>query len=133
MDEKIDVYSFGVVLLELVTGKEAHYGDETSSLAGWVWSHIHEGRSLADAVDEDINEAEFLEEINSVLNLGIICTSRYPSSRPAMKDVLQILLRCSGNQPFMLKRSEKDIAPLLHNSKLQSSVKSDDSLFSSLV
>ncbi|KAL2500933.1 Protein kinase family protein with leucine-rich repeat domain [Forsythia ovata] len=43
VNEKIDVYSFGVVLLELVTGREAHDGDERSSLAEWAW-RTHSGR-----------------------------------------------------------------------------------------
>ncbi|GFP86741.1 receptor-like protein kinase 5 [Phtheirospermum japonicum] len=119
VNEKIDVYSFGVILLELVTGREAHYGDETSSVAQWTWRYVQEGKPIVDALDEDIKETDYLEEINTVLKLGLICTSNFPSSRPSMNDVLQILLRCSERPPRGGKtiRGEYDVAPLLHNSK----------------
>ncbi|KAK4432963.1 Receptor-like protein kinase [Sesamum alatum] len=134
VNEKIDVYSFGVILLELITGKEAHNGDESSSLAEWVWRHVKEGKPIVDALDEDIKEPLYLEEINTVLKLGLICTSTFPSSRPAMKDVLQILLRCSQRLPTgeKTKRNEYDVTPLLHNSKPDRSLESDDSVFTSI-
>lgn len=134
MNEKIDVYSFGVILLELITGREAHNGDERSSLAEWAWRHIQEGKPILDALDEDIKEPPYLEEINSVLNLGLICTSTVPSNRPAMKDVLQILLRCSQRLPLGEKtnRNEYDVAPLLQSSKLERSFQYDDNVFTSI-
>ncbi|KAL3625432.1 hypothetical protein CASFOL_030886 [Castilleja foliolosa] len=133
-NEKIDVYSFGVILLELVTGREAHYGDETLSVAQWTLRYVQEGNPIVDALDEDIKEPDYLEEINTVLKLGLICTSNSPSSRPSMNDVLQILLRCSRRQPLGRKtsRDEFDVAPLLHNSKADSSSESDDNVFCSV-
>ncbi|KAK6151852.1 hypothetical protein DH2020_014487 [Rehmannia glutinosa] len=134
VNEKIDVYSFGVVLLELITGREAHNGDETSSVVEWTWRHVQEGKPIDDALDEDIKEPLYLEEINTVLKLGLICTSTLPSNRPAMNDVLQILLRCSQRPTSEEKtnRNEYDVAPLLHNSKSDRSSESDDSVFSSV-
>lgn len=118
VSEKIDVYSFGVVLLELITGREAHNGDESSSVAEWAWRHVQEGKPILDMMDEDIKEPLYLEDINTVLKLGLLCTSTFPSSRPAMKDVLQILLRCQ-RLPIGEKTNgnENDVAPLLQSSK----------------
>ncbi|KAL9151489.1 hypothetical protein ABFS82_11G054500 [Erythranthe guttata] len=132
VSEKIDVYSFGVVLLELITGREAHSGDENSSLADWAWRHVQQGKPIIDALDEDIKEPTYFEDINTVLKLGFICTSKFPSSRPAMTDVLQILLRCSQRLPLADKtnRNEYDAAPLLLNSNSKRSFESDDSSLS---
>ncbi|KAL0337347.1 UNVERIFIED_CONTAM: MDIS1-interacting receptor like kinase [Sesamum calycinum] len=134
VNEKIDVYSFGVILLELITGREAHSGDESSSLAEWVWRHVKDGKPIVDALDEDINEPHYLDEINTVLKLGLICTSVFPSSRPAMKDVLQILLRCSQRLQTAekTKRNEYDVTPLLQNSKPDRTLENNDSVFTSI-
>ncbi|XP_073031672.1 uncharacterized protein [Primulina eburnea] len=135
VNEKIDVFSFGVILLELVSGREAHSGDETTSLVEWTWRQIQEGKNLADAVDEDIKEAQYMDEIVCVLKLGIICTGSIPSNRPNMRDALQILLRCSQKSPPREKKNinEYDIAPLLHSRKPERSLEHNDSLFASIV
>ncbi|KAH6826813.1 kinase family with leucine-rich repeat domain-containing protein [Perilla frutescens var. hirtella] len=135
VDEKIDVYSFGVILLELITGREAHNGDESSSVAEWAWRHIQEGKPMLDVMDEDIKEPLYLEDINTVLKLGLICTSTFPSSRPAMKDVLQILLRCSQSLTIGEKTNgnEYDVAPLLHSSMPERSFQAEDSDFASVL
>ena len=125
------MYSFGVILLELITGKEGHYGDESSSLAEWAWRHIQHGKPILDIVDEDIKDPLYLEDINTILKLGLICTSTFPSSRPAMKDVLQILLRC---QPISDKTNgnEYDVVPLLQSSHPDTCFQSDQSVFTSV-
>ncbi|KAH0645153.1 hypothetical protein KY284_033037 [Solanum tuberosum] len=96
---KIDVYSFGVVLLELVTGREPINGDEHINLAQWAWTHHEEGNLVVDAIDEEIKEACFLNEMSSMFKLGLICTSNIPSVRPSMKEVLQILLLSLTTSP----------------------------------
>lgn len=118
MNEKVDVYSFGVVLLELTTGREANYGDEHSCLADWAWRHFQEGRSIIDAIAEDIREPAYLDEIAVVLKLGIVCTGESAATRPPMKEVLQILQWCDkttmGNGLGKATGvGEHDAAPLL--------------------
>ncbi|XP_059657129.1 receptor-like protein kinase HSL1 [Cornus florida] len=103
VNEKIDVYSFGVVLLELATGREACDGDEHTSLAEWAWRHHGEGNSVADALDEEIKEPGYLEEMSTMFRLGLICTTRLPSSRPSMKEVLQILRHCQVSQQLQAR------------------------------
>ena len=128
MNEKIDVYSFGVVLLELVTGKEANKGDEHTNLAEWAWQHIQKGYPIADALDSDIKEPCYLDEMIGVFKLGIICTGTLPSNRPSMKQVVQILLRCSPMLAFGEKNvaSEVDSLPLLKNSKRERELEGED-------
>lgn len=116
VNEKIDVYSFGVVLLELATGKEPNSGDENMNLAEWAWQHYSDEKPIPDALDEEIKKPCYLEEMTSLFKLGLICTSTLPSSRPTMKEVLQIL-RWNGpsSEAYETKKvgREFDVTPLL--------------------
>ncbi|KAJ4821247.1 Leucine-rich receptor-like protein kinase family protein [Rhynchospora pubera] len=118
VNEKVDVYSFGVVLLELTTGREAHDGGDYGSLADWAWWNVQEGNTLYNCLAKEIRETPYLDEIEVVFKLGLICTGKVPSTRPTMKDVLDVLLRYdvlnqgpSGNK----KLKEHDENPLLGN------------------
>lgn len=91
---KCDVYSFGVVLLELTTGREPVIVDEQMSLAQWAWQHFEEEKSIITALDEEIMEPCHLETMTAVFKLGLKCTSPSPSQRPAMNEILHILLSC---------------------------------------
>ncbi|KAK3435834.1 hypothetical protein EUGRSUZ_C00561 [Eucalyptus grandis] len=119
VNEKIDVYSFGVVLLELTTGREANDRDEDMCLADWAWRHIQDGNPISDALDEEIKDDSNVDEISNVFKLGIFCTATLPSTRPTMKEVLQVLLKCSDPLYNVEKKSQHkfDVVPLLENSK----------------
>ncbi|GMG99085.1 hypothetical protein Nepgr_000925 [Nepenthes gracilis] len=125
VNEKIDVYSFGVVLLELATGKEPNCINENLNLADWAWKYYSNGNSIADVLDEEIKVTCFLEEMSNVFKLGLMCTSTLPSSRPSMKEVLQVLRWCSSLEDCGGKKTgnEHDDAPLLCSGKHQSSHK----------
>ncbi|WCJ29482.1 Leucine-rich receptor-like protein kinase family protein [Euphorbia peplus] len=136
---KIDVFSFGVVLLELVTGREANDGDENSNLADWAWRQIAEGNPAVNCFDQEIKEPHYLEEMTTVFNLGVICTSKLPSNRPSMKEVLQVLRRYSSKDKKEKKTGgEFDVVPLLASPTYLSSYKpsmtaSDEECSSNLV
>ncbi|KAF2285218.1 hypothetical protein GH714_039037 [Hevea brasiliensis] len=119
VNEKIDVYSFGVVLLELTTGKEATFGDENTSLADWAWRQMKEGRPIVDALDKEIMESSYLHEMSIVFQLGVKCTSKLPSARPSMREVLQVLLHYSHPLVYGVKDMGRDgdAIPFLLNSK----------------
>ncbi|XP_052171299.1 receptor-like protein kinase HSL1 [Diospyros lotus] len=123
VNHKIDVYGFGVVLLELVTGRGPNDGDEQRSLAEWAWHQYQEGKSISDVLDEEIMAPFYLEAMTAVFKLGLICTSTLPSSRPTMREVLQILGQCAPLDSCKGKKDgrEHDVAPLLSNSKYLSS------------
>ncbi|XP_009759980.1 receptor-like protein kinase 5 [Nicotiana sylvestris] len=135
VNEKIDVYSFGVILLELVTGKEANYGDEDSCLADWAWRRIQQGYPIVNVLDEAIKEPQYLDEMSNVFKLGIFCTSTFPSSRPTMKQVLQILFQCNNTLVYGEKKNEteRDASPLLKNSRRERIEDNDDVGFISLI
>uniref|UniRef100_A0A0E0LCM3 non-specific serine/threonine protein kinase n=1 Tax=Oryza punctata TaxID=4537 RepID=A0A0E0LCM3_ORYPU len=95
INEKVDVYGFGVVLLELTTGRCATGGGGGhENLAQWAWRRCQdESFRLIDVIDEDIRDPAYLHEVQLVFKLGLICTGKQPSSRPSMKEVLQVLQR----------------------------------------
>ncbi|XP_048543521.1 leucine-rich repeat receptor-like serine/threonine-protein kinase BAM1 [Triticum urartu] len=95
MNEKVDVYSFGVVLVELVTGRRANGGGGYENLAQWAWRQFHQDEDihLTNVIDADIRDPAYSREVQLVLKLGLICTGTNPSSRPSMKQVLQVLQR----------------------------------------
>ncbi|KAG8055482.1 hypothetical protein GUJ93_ZPchr0001g31997 [Zizania palustris] len=116
VNEKVDVYSFGVVLLELTTGKTANDGGVHGCLADWARHHYQSGGSIPDVTDHRIRYAGYSGEIEVVFRLGVMCTSASPSSRPTMKDVLQILLKCAEQTHEKCKADsgqEYEAAPLL--------------------
>ncbi|KAF4351829.1 hypothetical protein F8388_005107 [Cannabis sativa] len=117
VNEKSDVYSFGVVLLELITGKrpnDSSFGDN-KDIVKWVTdvtlslssspqedptkrSHDDSGSStnpwkfLDQLVDPrmDLTTSDY-EEIEKVLDVALMCTSRIPLSRPSMRKVVELL------------------------------------------
>ncbi|KAJ0780618.1 putative protein kinase RLK-Pelle-LRR-XI-1 family [Helianthus annuus] len=92
VNEKVDIYSFGVILLELATGKEATNGDGHSSLAQWAWQQTIGGAPIEDALDNEVKEPMYLNEMTSIFELGLWCTSQLPINRPSMKEVCRMLL-----------------------------------------
>ncbi|KAG6501234.1 hypothetical protein ZIOFF_041112 [Zingiber officinale] len=112
---KVDIYSFGVVLLELTTGREALDGDEHENLAGWVARQQRENGNVMELIDKDLNvDVDYLDDIVTVLSLGIECTSRNPASRPSMKDVLHNLMECDRRD---LDQRKFDISTVLQTKR----------------
>ena len=104
-----------MVLLELVTEREANFGDEYTSLAEWSWQHYAYEKPIADDFDEEIKDPRYMEEMTTVYKLGLMCTSTSPTTRPSMKEVLQILHRCCPEENNGVKKTASELAaaPLL--------------------
>ncbi|KAK6140746.1 hypothetical protein DH2020_025509 [Rehmannia glutinosa] len=97
VNTKSDIYSFGVVLLELTTGREAVTRGDHTNLAGWAQLQYKDSSAIFYALDAEIKESIYLDQIIAVFRLGVVCTVTSPSNRPSMKDCLHILLNCSNN------------------------------------
>eukprot|EP00268_Persea_americana_P056494 TRINITY_DN6671_c0_g1_i3.p1 TRINITY_DN6671_c0_g1~~TRINITY_DN6671_c0_g1_i3.p1 ORF type:complete len:966 (-),score=205.83 TRINITY_DN6671_c0_g1_i3:284-3181(-) len=91
--EKSDVYSFGVVLLEIVTGKkpiESEYG-EGKDIVNWVSTHLNDRKDIVELLDRRVslhNEDEMMK----VLKVALLCTTKLPSVRPTMREVVKMLI-----------------------------------------
>ncbi|PIA47175.1 hypothetical protein AQUCO_01400099v1 [Aquilegia coerulea] len=91
--EKSDVYSFGVVLLELVTGRspiEAEFGEE-KDIVYWVSTHLSSRDDILKVLDQKVSgTAE--DDMIKVLRIATLCTTKLPSLRPTMRDVVKMLI-----------------------------------------
>ncbi|KAI9126223.1 hypothetical protein K1719_002644 [Acacia pycnantha] len=112
VSEKSDVYSFGVVLLELLTGREPieeDYG-EGKDIVYWVMTNLDNRESAIKILDDKIVSESAEDEMIKVLKVAIHCTTKLPSLRPTMRDVVKMLIDayCS---PFQSPGSdfEKDV------------------------
>ena len=113
--EKIDVYSFRVVLLELVTRREPNSRDEHMCLVEWAWDQFKEEKTIEEVMDEEIKEQCERAQVTTLFSLGLMCTTRSPSTRPTMKEVLEILRQCSPQEGHGRKKNDHEAAPLLQN------------------
>lgn len=92
--EKSDVYSFGVVLLELLTGRspiEERYG-EGRDIVYWVLSSLHDQKSEIDVLDRRVVSHCVKDDMMKVLKIATLCTTKLPSLRPTMRDVVKMLV-----------------------------------------
>ncbi|KAL3693948.1 hypothetical protein R1sor_007599 [Riccia sorocarpa] len=90
---KSDVFSFGAVCLEVVCGRRVYdktYPLDETLLVDFVWEKLSQGELLS-VVDRRL-EGEFkVEEVETVLLLGLLCSHPKPGERPTMQRVSEIL------------------------------------------
>ncbi|WCJ36129.1 Concanavalin A-like lectin protein kinase family protein [Euphorbia peplus] len=90
-----DVYSFGVVILEVACGKRpierGHHEEEDRVLIEYVRDMYVEGK-VVEAADSRLKGEYSVEEMETVLKLGLACCHPDPDKRPTMKDVVAVLV-----------------------------------------
>ncbi|CAL9096495.1 unnamed protein product [Musa acuminata var. zebrina] len=104
VNEKSDIYSYGVVILELVTGRrpvDPELGEK--DLARWVQSTV-EQRGVDHVLDPKLDVC-YKDEMCKVLDIGLLCASILPISRPSMRTVIKMLFEV-GSENKQLKPAE---------------------------
>ncbi|XP_068644830.1 L-type lectin-domain containing receptor kinase SIT2-like [Aristolochia californica] len=91
-----DVYAFGVLMLEVVCGRRPmdHRAPlNMIMLVDWVFDCLKEG-GLFNVVDPKLGtsfQIEELEEVETVLKLGLLCSHDSAGDRPTIGEVIQFL------------------------------------------
>ncbi|CAO2164232.1 unnamed protein product [Urochloa humidicola] len=93
--EKTDVFGYGIMLLELITGQRAFdlarlANDDDVMLLDWVKGLLKEKR-LESLVDEDLQHNYIDVEVESLIQVALLCTQSSPMERPKMSEVVRML------------------------------------------
>ncbi|KAL3734887.1 hypothetical protein ACJRO7_024118 [Eucalyptus globulus] len=105
---KVDVYSYGIVLLELVTGRSptgglanTEGGDENESkrLTSWVRERKRTGIPMEtwikEIVDPRLTGEYDTRMVGVLVAVALQCVEEDRDARPTMRQVVEMLLRCS--------------------------------------
>ncbi|XP_042383755.1 LRR receptor kinase BAK1 [Zingiber officinale] len=119
--EKTDVFGYGIMLLELITGQRAFdlarlANDEDVMLLDWVKGLLNE-KKLEMLVDPDLLSNYIEAEVESLIQVALLCTQSSPTDRPKMSEVVRMLEgdglaeRWEEWQKVEVVRHEFEIAP----------------------
>lgn len=91
-----DVFGFGVMVLEVLCGRRP-IEEGKPPLVEWAWELMRRGELIENGLDERIRKdkgGEFdEEEVEKVLQLGLLCAHPDPSARPTMRQVVKFFER----------------------------------------
>ncbi|KAH0460335.1 hypothetical protein IEQ34_010998 [Dendrobium chrysotoxum] len=119
--EKTDVFGYGIMLLELITGQRAFdlarlANDDDVMLLDWVKGLLKEKR-LEMLVDPDLQSNYVEAEVESLIQVALLCTQGSPMDRPKMSEVVRMLEgdglveRWEEWQKVEVFRQEVELAP----------------------
>lgn len=86
-----DVYSFGVLLLEIVTGR-LPFSEQTGLLVEWAAVFLGNKEQTMALIDPTLNNVVHAE-LYSVCEVARMCIQKESSSRPVMRDVVEMLTK----------------------------------------
>ncbi|KAK9154342.1 hypothetical protein Sjap_001822 [Stephania japonica] len=130
-----DVFAFGAFMLEVCCGRRPIETTQTTTgseedtiLVEWTVSCWNKGMIL-DACDPKLRGDYVAEEMELVLQLGLLCSHTLPAARPSMRQVVQFL---EGNMPLPPISSALDMSycgPLIGSDDNAFSYPSSDQAF----
>ncbi|XP_042451973.1 probable LRR receptor-like serine/threonine-protein kinase At5g45780 isoform X1 [Zingiber officinale] len=97
--EKTDVYGFGILLLELIIGQKTMSSGNGNAQKGMILDWIktlHEEKRDPELVDKDLNDAFNSAQLETAVEVILLCTSSNPALRPKMSEVVKTLESISG-------------------------------------
>lgn len=95
LSTKADVFSFGVVMLELISGQKNSTFSldiDCQSLLDWVYKLYKKGKIL-DAMDPLLAPSAVPDQIETCIQIGLLCVQSDPHFRPTMQRVVVMLSR----------------------------------------
>ncbi|KAF3957180.1 hypothetical protein CMV_017785 [Castanea mollissima] len=87
-----DVFAFGAFVLEVACGRKPI--EPQGQPEEVIWLRVFEcwrKGAILDATDPRLESNYVVEEMKSVLKLGLLCSHSTPAARPSMKQVMQFL------------------------------------------
>ncbi|WVY91641.1 hypothetical protein V8G54_037155 [Vigna mungo] len=86
-----DIYSFGVVALEIACGRRTYKdGEFHVPLVNWVWQQYMRGNVL-NVADERLCRDFNVDEMRSLIIVGLWCTNPNDKERPTATQVIRVL------------------------------------------
>ncbi|KAG5098696.1 hypothetical protein JHK82_048550 [Glycine max] len=86
-----DIYSFGVLALEIACGRRTYKdGEFHVPLVKWVWQQ-YVGGNVLNVVDERLNKEFNVNEMTSLIIVGLWCTNPNDKERPKAAQVIKVL------------------------------------------
>lgn len=111
--EKCDTYSYGVVLLELLTGRTAVQPlDQGGDLVTWVWTYIRNNSLNSGILDSrlDLQDRLVVDHMILVMKIALLCTNTSPLDRPAMREVVLMLVESRERAESLASSTVSDLS-----------------------
>ncbi|KAH7565691.1 hypothetical protein JRO89_XS08G0001300 [Xanthoceras sorbifolium] len=93
--ERTDVFGYGITLLELVTGQRAidfsRLEEEDDVLLLDHVKKLEREKRLDAIVDHNLNRNYNIQEVETMIQVALLCTQASPEDRPAMSVVVRML------------------------------------------
>ncbi|KAH9718725.1 putative LRR receptor-like serine/threonine-protein kinase [Citrus sinensis] len=93
--ERTDVFGYGIMLLELVTGQRAidfsRLEEEDDVLLLDHVKKLEREKRLDAIVDRNLNKNYNIQEVETMIQVALLCTQASPEDRPAMSEVVRML------------------------------------------
>ena len=86
-----DVFAYGMLLLEVAAGRRPI--DSSSFVLIDHVMECHQMGRIREAVDPKLNSIYVIDEVELVLELGLLCSHHRPEARPTMRQVTRYLSR----------------------------------------
>ncbi|KAG6501797.1 hypothetical protein ZIOFF_041681 [Zingiber officinale] len=111
--EKCDIYSYGVVLLELLTGRTPVQPlDQGGDLVTWVRTYIKNNSLSSGILDSKLNleDGIAVDHMIMVLKIALLCTNSSPLDRPAMQEVVLMLVESKQKAASLVSSQVPDFS-----------------------